>query len=137
MCKEKDPREGGSKLRTAVVSGGATAAGGPTDAMKLFARLGWFEMAAFAAVRAGCCEEAESLALPEPSKGCGKMDEALQSLGRAVVAGQSHEAPLKAYNEAIECELKANRAPLYRRAGRPQGGEQAAFEELVKVIQTP
>jgi hypothetical protein len=135
MCKERDPREGGIKLRAAVVQGAP--AGAPTDAMKLFARLGWYEMAAFAVIRAGCCEDSEAITLPDPSPNCKRMDEPLRELGQAVVAGQNHEAYLKGFNDAIHCELNAGRAAVYRRAGRPQGGEDSAFQELVKVIQTP
>ena len=135
MCKDKDPREGGGKLRTAVVA--AAPVGGPTDAMKIFARLGWYEMAAYAVVRSGCCQDAAPIELPDPAAGCGRVDEALQALGRSVVAVQQYEAPLKAYTDALVCEIGAGRAALYRRAGRPHPGEQAAFEELVKVIQTP
>jgi serine/threonine-protein kinase len=135
MCNERDPREGGMKLRAAVVQGAP--AGAPTEAMKLFSRLGWYELAAFAVIRAGCCEDAEAITLPDPSPNCKRMDEPLRELGQAVVAGQNHEAALKGFNEAIHCELNAGRAALYRRAGRPQGGEDSAFQELVKVIQAP
>jgi hypothetical protein len=135
MCKERDPREGGGKLRTAVVQGAA--AGPPNEAMKLFSRLGWYEMAAFAVIRAGCCEEAEAITLPDPSPNCKRMDEPLQQLGQAVIESQNHEAYLKSFTDVVLCEVGAGRAGLYRRAGRPQGGEDTAFQDLVKVIQTP
>jgi hypothetical protein len=135
MCSERDPREGGMKLRAAVVQGAPV--GAPTDAMKLFSRLGWYEMAAFAVIRAGCCADSEAITLPDPSPDCKRMDEPLRELGQAVVAGQSHEPALKEFTEAIHCELNAGKAAVYRRAGRPQGGEDSAFQELVKVIQTP
>ena len=48
MCGERDPREGGMKLRAAVVQGAP--AGAPSEAMKLFSRLGWYELAAFAVI---------------------------------------------------------------------------------------
>ena len=135
MCTELDPREGGVKLRVAVVQGAPV--GAPTEAMKLFSRLGWYEMAAFAVIRAGCCADAEAITLPDPSPNCKRMDEPLRELGQAVIAGQNHEAGLKGFNDAIHCELNAGRAAVYKRAGRPQGGEDSAFQELVKVIQTP
>ena len=54
MCNERDPREGGMKLRSAVVQGAP--AGAPTDAMKLLSV--WVaEMAAFAVIRAGRCAD--------------------------------------------------------------------------------
>jgi hypothetical protein len=136
MCGEKDPREGASKLRVAVVQG-SPPIGGPTEAMKIFSQLGWYDMAAFAVVRAGCCVDSEPIVLPDPSPNCGRMDEPLRELGRTVIVGQPHETALKAYEQAIGCELTANRAALYRRAGRPHSSEAVAFGELVKVIQSP
>ena len=63
MCGEKDPREGAAKLRVAVVQG-SPPIGGPTEAMKIFSQLGWYDMAAFAVVRAGCCADSEPIACP-------------------------------------------------------------------------
>jgi serine/threonine protein kinase len=136
LCDETDPRAGGSKLRAAVV-GGARPGSPPSEAMKLVSRLGWYEMATFAVIRAGCCPEAKPISLPPPSKSCSPMDAALRELGKAAVNGQSYEQPLKAYSEAVACEVRNGRAPLYRRTAAPQGGEEAAFSEFVKSVQTP
>ena len=94
-------------------------------------------MATFAVIRAGCCPDAKPIALPAPSKGCSAIDAALRELGKAAVNGQSFEQPLKAYSEAVACEARNGRAPLYRRTAAPQGGEEAAFSEFVKSVQTP
>ncbi len=91
-----DPRAGADKLRVAVV-GSAPKAGGATEAMKIFARIGWYDMAAFAVVRAGCCPDAKPLELPEASKGCGDMAEALRGVGQEVVANHPPKSRSKVH----------------------------------------
>ena len=132
VCEESDPRTGGEKLRVAVISGGK---GTTTEAMKIFARIGWYDMAAFAVVRAGCCENAKPLSLPPPSANCGPMDEALREIGSSVVAARSYDEPLKAYTAAIHCELNSGRGGALRHSARPVGGEDSAFGELVHAVQ--
>lgn len=132
VCEENDPRTGAEKLRVAVINGGK---GVTTDAMKIFARIGWYDMAAFSVVRAGCCESAKPLALPPPSDKCTSMDEPLNEIGSAVVASRSYEEPLKAYTVAIHCELNAGKGPALRHPTRPAGGEDSAFGELVHSAQ--
>lgn len=136
LCEITDPRAGADKLRVAVV-GSAPKTAGATDAMKIFARIGWYDMAAFAVVRAGCCPDAKPLELPEPGKACGDMAEALRGVGQEVVANHPAEEPLKKYTAAIHCELNLGRGQLFRKGERPVGGEDTAFLELVKAIQTP
>jgi hypothetical protein len=75
--------------------------------------------------------------LPEPSKNCDDMAEALRTVGVEVVANRPVDDPLKKYTGAIHCELNAGRGPTFRRAARPAGGEDSAFLELVKLLQAP
>lgn len=132
MCDEADPRIGAEKLRVAVING---AKGQTTDAMKIFARIGWYDMAAYSVVRAGCCENAKPLALPPPSSGCSAMDESLRDVGSAVVAARSYEEPLKKYTAAIHCEMNAGKGGVLHHPNRPAGGEDSAFGELVHAVQ--
>lgn len=127
LCGQTDPREGGEKLRVAIVT--AAPKGTVTDAMKVFARIGWYEMAAFAVVRAGCCPDAPPLSMPQSQ--C-SMDAALREVGDAVVASKNVDAPLKKYTDSIHCELNHNGSKWLRRSTRPEGGEDTAFLELVK-----
>ena len=132
VCEESDPRTGAEKLRVAVINGGR---GNVTEAMKIFARMGWYDMAAFAVVRAGCCENAKPLSLPPPSTGCTAMDDSLREIGSSVVASRSYDEPLKAYTAAIHCEVNAGKGPALRHAAHPTGGEDSAFGELVHAVQ--
>jgi hypothetical protein len=130
LCSVTDPRTGGEKLHGAVVSGAPK--GQTTDAMKIFSRIGWYDMAAFAVVRAGCCADAKPIALPEARSEC-SMDTALREVGDAVVAARDVQEPLKKYTESIHCELNHGAKGL-RRSGRPEGGEDTAFLDLVKKL---
>jgi hypothetical protein len=132
VCDETDPRNGAEKLRVSIING---AKGATTDAMKIFARIGWYDMAAFSVVRAGCCETAKPLALPAPSNGCTAMDEALRDIGSAVVAARPYDEPLKKYTAAIHCEMNAGKGAILRHPNRPAGGEDSAFGELVHAVQ--
>lgn len=132
LCPETDPSKGAQQLRVVIV--GAAPKGTLTDAMKLSSRLGWYDMAAFAVVRAGCCEEPKAIVSPEPGKGCDSLAVALQELGREVIAGRSYEEPFKKYTGAIHCELNNGQAPFLGRSQRPQPGEDTAFKELVDAI---
>ena len=136
FCDVADPRVGADKLRVAIVAS-APKTGGATTAMKIFARIGWYDMAAFAVVRAGCCPDAKPLELPEASKTCGDMGAALREVGQEVVANHPAEDSLKKYTAAIHCELNVGRGQAFRKAERPAGGEDSAFLELVKSFQTP
>lgn len=132
VCDNADPRDGAGKLRGAVINGGK---GNTTDAMKIFARLGWYDMAAYAMVRAGCCENPKPLTLPPPSASCTPMDEALRDLGSTLAATKPYEDALKKYTAAIHCELNANQGAKFGRTQRPAGGEDTAFGELVHSVQ--
>jgi hypothetical protein len=121
---------GADKLHSAVVS--SAPKGAPTEAMKIFSRIGWYAMPAFAVVRAGCCPDAKPLALSEEH--CG-MSAALTEVGAAAVAAEDIEAPLKKYTESIHCELNRGGAKMLRRAERPVGGEDTAFLELIKHLE--
>lgn len=135
VCEQTDPRRGADQLRSAIVASAPKP--GPTEAQKIFARIGWYDMAAFAVVRAGCCPDAKPLELPEPGKDCEDMAAALRYVGQEVVSNHPAEEPLKKYTAAIHCELNGNRGPMFRKRERPVGGEDTAFLELVKAIQTP
>jgi hypothetical protein len=125
------------EIFVSTIVGSAPKSAVPTDAQKLFSRMGWYDMAAFAVVRAGCCPDAKPLELPEPGKGCDDMAQTLSSIGQEVVANHPAEESLKKYTAAIHCELSLGRGQLFRKAERPTGGEDTAFLELVKAIQSP
>jgi hypothetical protein len=130
LCSETDPRVGAEKLHTAIVA--AAPKGAVTDAMKIFSRIGWYALPAFAVVRVGCCPDAKPIALPEEH--C-SMAQTLTDVGEAVEEAKDVTEPLKKYTDAIHCELNHGGAKMLRRAERPVGGEDTAFLELVKHLE--
>ncbi|MFZ5892234.1 MAG: hypothetical protein ACOY0T_14345 [Myxococcota bacterium] len=133
LCSETDPNKGAQSLRVAIV--GSAPKGALTDAMKLWSRLGWYDMAAFAVVRAGCCEEPKALTLSTPAPSCDSMSDALAEVAKDVIAGKGYEESLKKYTGAIHCELNAGHTQVPGRTQRPQPGEDTAFKDFVSTIQ--
>jgi hypothetical protein len=133
LCSEPDPNKAAQELRVAIV--GSAPKGALTDAMKLWARLGWYDMAAYAVIRAGCCEEPKALELAAPAQSCDAMSELLHDVGKDVVSGKSYDDSLKKYTAAIHCELNAGHTQVAGRNQRPQPGEDTAFKDFVSSIQ--
>jgi hypothetical protein len=130
VCSVDNPRKGADQLRGAVVS---NAPGRQvSSAMKLFSRMGWYDMLPFSVVRAGCCSDTAALKLPEPSEGCKRLDSLATAIGRQVVDGQDFEATLDQYTEATQCEVKAGQGARYKKPTAPAGGEREAFLEYTK-----
>lgn len=132
LCTETDPNKGATQLRVAVV--GSAPKGAVTDAMKLFSKLGWYDMAAYAVVRAGCCEEPKPLITPEPGKDCTSLADSLRDLAKEVIANRSYEEASKHYTDTVQCEVSHGHSSSYGRAQRPQPGEDTAFKEFVQSI---
>jgi serine/threonine protein kinase len=135
LCDESDPRLGAERFRTAIVHGGAGTQ--ITEAMKLFSRIGWYDMAAFAVARGGCCTDAKPIELPPPVEGCADMGQALREIAQNVLASQPFDEPAERYNKAINCEVAANRAYLFRHTGRMMAYQETAFRDLVKSTEAP
>jgi hypothetical protein len=133
LCDETDAQKGAGKLRVAIVTAAPKTAG-PTDAMKLFARMTWYDLAAHAVIRTGCCIDAKPLTLPAPGTGCDAMADALNEVGREIVAGKSYDEPLKRFAGSIQCELNLGRSQTFGRAQRPPTGEEAAFREFLAAM---
>jgi hypothetical protein len=136
LCNETDPRNGRDKLMVAIITGAPKGAPA-THAMKLFSRMGWYQMCAFAVVRAGCCPEASPISLPDESPECPSMAQGLRDVGHAVAAGQDYEGPLKFYTQGVHCELNLGRGKKFRRYDHPAGGEDTAFRSLIAALQQP
>lgn len=134
LCTEKDPRIGGERLRVELVKGAA--GGAPTEAMRAFSQLGWYDMPTFVVLRTGCCTDPEppALELPEPSTGCDAMAPVLTEVGKAVISGQNFDDSLKHFGEIARCETTAKRTALFRKQAAPYATEETAFRDLVKHV---
>jgi hypothetical protein len=134
LCSETDPRLGADRLRNAIVHGGNQIH--VTEAMKLFSRIGWYDMPVYAIVRGGCCPDAKPIELPAPIEPCPDMGQALRDIAKAAIASQSIDDPLGRYTKSANCEISANRAYIYKRHGKPLYHQEQTFRELLKAIQT-
>ncbi|MCC6217032.1 MAG: hypothetical protein IT376_19395 [Polyangiaceae bacterium] len=127
VCTETDPKAASKKL-------GAALGGGSGETKELAAKLGWYELAALAVVRAGCCVEERALVLPEPAAGCQAAGPALTQVGTDVQEGKPIEDSLGKLTEAFTCAAKAGQAGAFGRAAPPTEAETKAFRDYVAKV---
>jgi hypothetical protein len=131
VCSETDPIKGGAAIRTQLVR----AHHNVSEAMKEWALLGWYEMAAFAVIQARCCPSPAPLKLPEVH-GCPSLSEALTAIGAAArAASDPADKGLKkavdTYTNDIHCVVRIGMASRFAHMGNPQGGEDTTFTHLL------
>lgn len=132
VCSVESPRQGADKLRATLV---ANAPGRQVStAMKLFSRMGWYDMLAFSVARAGCCQEAPPLKLSDPSENCERLDTIAATIGRQVVDGQDYKDNLEKFEAASACETKAGAGAKFKRPEPSGGGEKEAFLEYTGAL---
>jgi hypothetical protein len=134
LCTETDPRRGGAAIKDAVIRESVSKR--VSEGMTEWASLGWFEMAAFAAMRGRCCPGAAPLVLPV-TRPCPPLDEPLNALAAAAAAGEKPTtpavlAPVKRLNEAVRCVLRVGATGVYGRTRPPLFDADAA---LLKVLE--
>jgi len=134
LCGTTDPREGSTRLRSAVVAAGAK--GAPTPAMRIWSRLGPYGMAAFTVVRAACCAQAAPLELPASGR-CEPLAPILADLGRATAAGDSIEPVLARYRSDLICQIAQGHRGELELKGPPRTLHAAAFRSLVEARRVP
>ncbi len=132
MCAETDPRRGAESARTALVIAGTHRP--VSDGMREWAMLGWYEMAAFAVMRARCCPGAAPLVLPKPLGACAPLDDALNALG-AAAARRADQATLDealgAFTKSVSCVVRSGGANLFGAYPTPRGGEDTTFRKTL------
>jgi hypothetical protein len=131
-CAAGDLRQGMKLLRSSFATSGASA-GSP----KGWNELGWFELAALATLRAGCCSSATKITWPATSTDCPSLAEALEALGRAVSSSQKAEAEIAQFKQAAHCELTKGKPDVSRPSAEPTADAERAFRELFHVVAPP
>lgn len=134
LCDAADPKQNAPKLRSAVVSAGA---GKTTPAMKIWSRLGWYELVAHSVLRSGCCLEPAALSFPDPSPGCEALAPALSETAAKIISAEPFDDALESFTAAATCEAKAGKAAAFGQSGPPQPYQEAALRELVRGVQGP
>jgi hypothetical protein len=127
VCEEADPIKGASAIRTQLVRSHRNI----SDGMKEWALLGWYEVPAFAVVRARCCPGAPALKLPE-TPGCSPVAELLGGITAATAAttdpaDKALKKAVDAYTSNLYCIVRSGVAARFGRVGNPQGGEDTTF----------
>jgi len=128
LCTEADPRKGADALGAEIVLGKGHR--DTTPAMREWDKLGWFQMAMFAVVRASCCEAAAPLQSGLSDDAC-QLDGALIAIGEAVAHGGEDDfaVAVARYLDAIRCLVNSHYAYAFGEKGPPASREHPAFEE--------
>jgi serine/threonine-protein kinase len=129
MCAESDPRRGAATLKGLVVRAGGN--GPVTEAMKEWALLHWYELAAFGVVRARCCAGASPLVLPAPIGRCAPLDRAIDDLAAASNGDADFSAPLAAFRGAVHCTIASGLVADYTYKDAPPAGAEGILEKLL------
>lgn len=125
LCGDQDFRGINSQLhRKLVVSG----AGKITPGMKEWSNFGWFELAASAVVRSGCCgANAEKPRLPATGGDCPELSAALTALAARPLASASVAERVASYEEAVLCLYRKGVPRPYNYSGRPTAHARVVF----------
>ncbi len=127
VCDESDPRRGAPKVRSLVV---LVAHGHVTDAMREWAVLGSYELAAYAAMRGRCCAAPRPIELPPSPGSCPSMQDALNRVSAAAHPGvdeSEQDGAAKGFREALLCVEKSGRMQYLGDYQRVSGGQDTAF----------
>lgn len=119
-------------VKTAVVRAGGSYT--ITPAMQEWSNMGWFENAAFAAMRAHCCPDAEALKAPQRLAQC-EMEEALAYIANAIDDDEEMKVATDKYYAAAKCIARRGGAGAWGRFDAPYGGEVKYFNKVFERIQ--
>jgi len=129
FCPASDLRLAMKTLRSSF----ASAPGGGAGTPKGWNDLGWFELAALATLRSGCCTNVPKFVWPGNSADCPPLGEVLDNLGRAVSTTQDVDAAIARFKEAAHCEVTKGRPDLSRPTAEPAPEAERLFRELFKI----
>jgi hypothetical protein len=131
LCKETDPRKGATVIRDEVIRVSVNRR--TSQAMTEWGVLSWYEMVVFAAVRGRCCPGAAPLELPE-IKPCVSLKDALNDVSKAAAGPLDRgalAAPLKRYDEGLQCILRVGATGHYGRTRPPLGDGVDALKQAL------
>ncbi len=129
FCPATDLRLAMKTLRSSF----APSPGGGAGAPKGWNELGWFELAALATLRSGCCPNPPKFVWPIASADCPPIGELLDSLGRAVSTTTDIDAAITRFKESAHCELTKGRPDLSRPTAEPTAEAERIFRDIFHV----
>jgi len=128
FCPATDLRQAMKDVRAAF-SNSPGGAGAP----KGWNELGWFEFAALATLRAGCCTNLPKFVWPSGSPDCPPLGDALDSLGKAVSSTQDVDAAITRFKESAHCEVTKGKPDLSRPTAEPSASSERIFREIFHI----
>ena len=114
-------------LKTEIVRNGRRRV---TPAMAEWSRLGWYETAAFAAMRAHCCPDAAALGSPSRFEVC-RMEESLAYIANAIDDEKAMAEALGDYQRAATCIARKGGGGAYGRRSLPGRAEQVYVQKIL------
>jgi hypothetical protein len=132
VCDEPDPRRGAHFLRAELIRAGGKRH--VTAGMREWSMLGWYNMAAFAAVRGQCCPQPAPLRAPGAGN-CPDLTQPLNALVDVVGGRRPRDAQRLAliresYRSAVQCLDRAGFQGYFDQWGALHGGEDATFDQF-------
>jgi hypothetical protein len=128
LCVETDTRRGAGQVRAEIIR--ASQGGPATQAMREWAVLGWYELAALEVLRARCCADPAPVTLPAPTGSCSSVPNALDDLRAAVRAGRDTAGPMARFRAAADCHATSGWGSAYTYS-RPQPAEAEVLRKLL------
>jgi hypothetical protein len=127
VCEQADPLKGGTEVRSQLVLGGGQ---NVTDGMRLWAGLGWYEMAAYSVLRAHCCANPPELRwnfklVCTVDQSLAKLEAAVAKKDKAAVAEAA-----EGYLGDARCLSQFGQGRNFGQAA-PPGAGRASFEKLL------
>jgi eukaryotic-like serine/threonine-protein kinase len=136
ICSEVDPRRGAKLLRSEIARRGLVRRE-TTSAMRAWAVLDWYELAAFAVARRSCCSgDLAALDLPPAVGTCPDLAPLLDKLAETAATHADTTEATSAFDKAARCvarghDLNASVPSPYTYKGPPGGGAETAFRRIV------
>ncbi len=136
ICAEVDPRRGAKLLRSEIARRGLVRRE-TTSAMRAWAVLDWYELAAFAVARRTCCTgDLASLDLPPAVGTCPDLGPLLDKVADAAATTADPNESISAFDGAVRCvarghQLNASLPSPYAYKGPPGGGAETAFRRIL------
>ena len=129
FCPAADLRQAMKTLRAAF----AVTPGGNVVTPKGWSDLGWFELAALATLRVGCCPNPPKFVWPGNSPDCTPLGDSLDALGKAVSSAQDVDAAISRFKEAAHCEVTKGKPDLSRPTTDPSADAERIFRDIFRI----
>lgn len=137
LCGMIDPRRGAALLRSEIARRGLVRKD-TTAAMRQWALLSWYELAAFAVTQHACCPAPRPTFELPPSVGtCPDLGPILDDLGKAATGQGDVDVGAESYRTAVQCLERGHRlnesvGSPYKYKGPPDGGAVTAFKKILE-----